>query len=134
MYEGAERDAANAEAKWTVIRQFQDGKAGRTPNMAAEFVGEWDTRYVEAEAGTGSRYVVVVTRLGMAQMVEGGPLLITVLWPWQDAWTMAEEGYLDQSYVLEHLTVGRGRDGRLHGGDLQALTMTIRHALSRSDS
>lgn len=89
-------------------------------------------RYVSAEAGTGSRYAVVATRLpDPGPLMEGGPMVVTVLSPWQDAWAMADSGELHSSYVAEHLTAGRYRDQRLHGGDLAALTLTIAHALRR---
>lgn len=134
MYEGWEKDAERARENFRVLVRLQDGKARRdNAEIAAEFADGWLTRYVEAQASTGSRYAVVVTQMGLAAGREGGPVLVTVLSPWQDAWCLAADGYLDMSYVAEHLTAGRGRGGNLHGGDLKALTMTIQHALGREE-
>lgn len=129
MYEQFEQHHREATEKWRVVAQFQDGKAGAVPEMAAKFTDDWMTRHVEAEADTGSRYVVVATRLGIGGRREGGDVLVTVLWPWQDAWPLSAGGYLDDSYIAEHLCGGRGRN--LNGGDLAALSLTIRHALGR---
>lgn len=87
---------------------------------------------VNAEAGTGSRYFVVATPLSpLGRGVGGGPVLVTVLWPWQDSWCLQYGGTLALSYVAEHLTVGRYRTDRLHGGDAAALTLTVATALGR---
>lgn len=135
MYAQWQEDATKARENFRVIAQFQDGKASGPRNeYAAEFTDDWMVRHVEAEAKTGSRYVVVATRLGVGGAREGGPVLITVLWPWQDAWTLAEGGYLDESYVAEHLTDGRYAGRRLNAGDLVALTMAIRHVLGREEN
>lgn len=92
-------------------------------------------RWVEAEARTGSRYVVCVTPLpDLVQKREGGKVLVSVVWPWQDCKVMQSDSYLDVSYVAEHLTDGRNFDRRLNGGDLAALTMTVRHALGRTEN
>lgn len=120
---------AKAIEHWHVIAQLQDGKAG-PHGMAAEFSDDWTTRFVEAEAKTGSRYQVVATRLGGARIHTGGPVLISVLQPWQAAYPLQEGGPLHSSYVAEHLTGGRGRWDP-HGGDLAALTYTIAHVLGR---
>jgi hypothetical protein len=94
----------------------------------------WVWRYGTASAGTGSRYAALVTRVhGDIASYEGGPVIVTVLAPWQDAWAVALDGWLDQSYVAEHLTAGRARAGRLHGGDLAALTQLLRILLGRED-
>jgi hypothetical protein len=97
-------------------------------------------RYVEAEADTGTRYVVVASYLPEGHR-EGGDVLVTVLHPWSDSHTMSPdpEKYLAESYVAEHLCAGRGRahDGRLarvlSPEDLAALTMTVRYALGRNE-
>ena len=89
-------------------------------------------RYVEAEADTGTRYVVVATALPAGHR-EGGDVLVTVLWPWQDAHTMsADPGRTTaESYVAEHLCDGRDRKGNLAPEDLAALTRTVHHVLGR---
>lgn len=118
------KDAAEAKEKFKVVRSEGWPEDGVRENR--------HVRFVEAEAGTGSRYVVVATPLGpIGQGSCGGPVLVTVLWPWQDCWALQPDGTLHESYVAEHLTDGRYREGRLHGGDLMALTMTVAHALGR---
>lgn len=101
----------------------------------AEYDSPWPgrpVRYVEAEADTMSRYVVVATPLPTAAAaIESGPVLVTVVWPWQDSKVMQFDGMLHEGYVAEHLTDHRSADGRLSMADLMALTMTVRHALGR---
>lgn len=87
--------------------------------------------YVEAQAGTGSRYVVVATVLPAdAREREDGRWLVSVVWPWQDCKVV--DGQVEERYVMEHLTDGKAFDGRLHGGDMAALTLTVRRALSHA--
>jgi hypothetical protein len=88
--------------------------------------GPWVYRYGTASAGTGSRYSVLLTRVhGDVAAREGGPVIVSVLAPWSDTYALAEQGYLDHTYVAEKLTGGRARSGQLHGGDLAALTKLI---------
>lgn len=116
------KDVADAAENWHRI--YRDEAQDPHGNMVSVAI--------EAEAKTGSRYVVVCTALPRAAMLrEGGPVLVTVLWPWQDAWTLQWEGDLHASYVAEHLTDGRWKADTLHGGDLAALTLTIADALGR---
>lgn len=97
--------------------------------------GSWLTypAFVEAEAKTGSRYVVVASRLddgfngGLAE-IEGGRFLLTVVWPWQDAKIV--NGQVEESYIAEHLCGSRHYQGLLNGGDLKALTLACRRALA----
>lgn len=116
-----------AVENWTVIGLLEDAQPVR------EFVdGQWSTRLVAAEAKTGSRYEVIATWLGAdAANYLGGPLLVTVMWPWQDAWCLQTDGYLHTRYVVEHFCGGRSGN-RLHAGDLAALTLTIAYALGRT--
>jgi hypothetical protein len=86
-------------------------------------------RYVSAEAHTGYRYALVVTRLPLAgERGEGGPLLVTVTSPWIDAWALQPSGYLSERYVAEHLCDAP----RSHSdADVHAITLLVRHALDR---
>jgi hypothetical protein len=125
-YRGSEQwyaDVESAKAKWVVKREeamiVYDG-----PKVYGT------VRYTEAEAGTGSRYAVCVTPLPPGAN-EGGPVLVTVIQPWQDCWALQPTGFLAQSYVEEHLSAGRYLDDRLHGGDMAALLLTVAHALGR---
>lgn len=94
--------------------------------------GPWVYRYGTASAATGSRYSVLITRVHADVAArEGGPMIVTVLSPWQASYALAEGGYLDRSYVAEKLTGGRYADGRLHGGDLAAITHLIGILLGR---
>jgi hypothetical protein len=84
-------------------------------------------RYVEADAGTGTRYTVVATTLPGGHG-EGGPVLVTVLHPWTAAFAFQEDGYLAESYVAEHLCP---RDPTAPE-DLTAITLLVRHVLDRT--
>lgn len=87
---------------------------------------------IRAEADTGSNYLVVITPLGVVgRMNAGGPVIVTVCQPWQDAWALQTDGPLTASYIGEHLCGGRARIDHLNGGDLAALTLTIAYALDR---
>lgn len=83
--------------------------------------------HVVAQAGTGSRYSVIVSTLSETSRIhEGGRFLVTVLAPWQNCWTWTT-GEMDMAYVTEHL--GNPNREVHHGGDIVALTMTINRAL-----
>lgn len=90
------------------------------------------SRYVRAEADTGTTYIVVITHLGQeAEGRLGGPTLVTVCQPWQDSWPLQNDGPLTASYVSQHLCSDRTRLDHLNGGDLAALTLTVAYALGR---
>lgn len=94
--------------------------------------GPWVWRYGVATAGTGSSYRALATRIHAdVASREGGPIIVTVLSPWQDAHALAVDGWLGESYVAEHLTAGRARSGPMHAGDLTAVTMLVRILLGR---
>lgn len=82
-------------------------------------------RTVEAKSDTGSRYVVVATLLPDGADL-GNTHLVTVLYPWQDAWTMQRGGVVHPGYVSAHFDRSAGV---ISPGDLAALTRTIAHAL-----
>lgn len=114
-------DSKDAEKSWVLVHAETNCDLGGR-----------EIRYVEAEADTGSRYVVVVTPLGPAGRVGlGGPALVTVCHPWTDAWALQTSGLLTSKYVAEHFTGGRWQSGKINGGDVAALTKTIAHAMSR---
>lgn len=138
----AETLANEARAAWRpIVDVSYEGAETLAESGLVRITAPTGVRYVEAEAGTGTRYVVTATRLPVGHR-EGGPVLVTVLWPWQDAHTMADSGYLDERYVAEHLCDGRGRwadvrpggtpDRPLPPEDLAALTLTVGRALGRS--
>lgn len=129
MYAGWDDDAQRARSHWGVESEFVDGLDNWLGVACRDLhKGDWTTRYVEAVAKTGSRYVVMVTRLRGGEAVkEGGDRLISVVWPWQDCKVYTGD-WIEGSYVAEHLTAGRYPD-RMNGGDFAALTMTIQYAL-----
>lgn len=139
----AETLAAEARAAWRpVVDVSYGGSATIAESGLVRVTAPTGVRYVEAEADTGTRYVVTATRLPVGHR-EGGDVLVTVLWPWQDAHTMsADTGkHTAESYVAEHLCDGRGRGDDRPGGlggrtlppeDLAALTLTVQHALGRT--
>lgn len=86
-------------------------------------------QYVEASAGTGSRYVVVLSKLGEAatKASGGGNLLVSVLYPRQAAYAIYVTGPADvpgDDYLIEKFCRGLS-----HGGDHAALCLTIREAV-----
>lgn len=90
--------------------------------------GPWVWRYGTASAATGSKYTVLVTRVHADVAArEGGPVIVTVLSPWSAAYPLADQGYLDHSYVADKFFGGRF----VHGGDLAALTRLIGLLLGR---
>lgn len=90
--------------------------------------GPWVWRYGVATAATGSSYRVLATRVHAdVASREGGPVIVTVLSPWSAAYPLAEQGYLDRSYVAEKFLGGRA----VHDGDLAALTCLIGLLLGR---
>lgn len=122
-----------AEDRSRAIERFRVVHDRRRTSHYDDEHGRWlQSVHVVAEAGTGSRYSVVVTPLDKdSRDREGGPVVVTVLSPWTDAKVMQADGVVAASYVAEHLTAGRWRDDRLHAGDLAALTLTVAHALGR---
>ena len=85
-------------------------------------------RYVEVEAGTGSRYAVAASRLPpRAEVVEGGPMLVSVLSPWKTCYVLDEFGVLYWTYVEEKFISRR----EVNAGDLVGVTVAIGAALGR---
>lgn len=83
-------------------------------------------RTVEAAAGTGSRYVVVATKLVKAAATQlNGTHVISVLYPTSRTF-VASQGDIHMSYVHEKVYDNRS----VHGGDLAAMTATIQWALN----
>lgn len=86
-------------------------------------------RLVEAAAGTGSRFLVVVTPLGpWGQWATSGQAMVAVQHPWAGVYPMQYDGTLHSGYVQEKL-VPSGRV--VNAGDLAGLTLTIGFALGR---
>ena len=95
--------------------------------------GPWVWRYGVASAGTGAKYEALVTKIhaDVASRL-GGPIVVTLLSPWQVAYPFADEGYLDESYVLEKLFQSRNRT--VHSDDLAAITRLVRILLGRTQT
>lgn len=92
----------------------------------------WVWRYGQANNGTGAAFRILATRVhaDVASRL-GGPIVVTVLSPWQAAYAFADEGYLDPQYVAEKL-VPRGL--LHHPDDLETLTTLTRLVLGRGAS
>ena len=91
-----------------------------------------DVVYVNAEADTGSRYAVVVTRLPWAAaMREGGSLMVTVLQPWQTVYVVGDAGPYHADYIAEKFLRPGSKVDTVHGGDLAAIIKTVNYALGR---
>lgn len=89
---------------------------------------------VSAAAGTGSRIVVHAVQLGPeAASVAGGPVLVSVLYPWQACYpvTVPSAGLVDW-YVCEKFA-GHIRARDRNGGDMAGVTLAIRKALDVLD-
>ena len=114
-------DAKLAASRWRVTFE-ETGRVLLPPRNPEDAM----VRYVEAEAGTGSRYVVVTTPLGPGgRQRESGPVMVTLVQPWQAAYPLFPGGYLDLSYVAEKF---KG-DWPRSGGDMAAVALTLAHAM-----
>lgn len=122
-------DYSKAEAAWSVSA-YGDGQTEGIPIVV-----------VEAEAQTGSKYVVVVTPLPLGwQGSLGGDVLVSVLQPWQtagvySAGTSDVTGTFREmhvSYVAEKFLRPGAAWSLVHGGDVAAITKTINAAMARA--
>lgn len=106
-------DKADATEKWTVSSQLVE--PGRV--------------LVEAEAGTGSRYVVTAM-YGPEHTTEilGAPVIVTVHYPWQTAYAVHAHA-LTENYIAEKFLRPGRRLTEVHGGDFAAIVRTINWAL-----
>lgn len=112
-YEGFQRDWDAATTNFALTGE------DRTP--------DYSVQYVEANARTGSRYVVVISRLAPDVVASiGANKVISVLQPVQAAYAVSADGPDDlcDGYLIEKFC--RGLE---HGGDQAALCLTIRAAL-----
>jgi hypothetical protein len=91
-----------------------------------------DVRVGEASAGTGSRYLAVVSLLPPTSWRGfAAPAVVSVLSPWPAVYPMHLEGYLHARYVGEKLAADRYRRGTINGGDWVALTLLVGRLLER---
>lgn len=104
----------------------------RLRGVEGDVTQPWVWRYGEANNGTGASCRILATRVhaDVASRL-GGPIVVTVLSPWQAAYAFADEGYLDPQYVAEKL-VPRGL--LPHPDDLETLTDLTRLVLGRGAS
>ena len=86
--------------------------------------------YMEAEAGAGSRYSVVIAPLPYpGGRKEGGQHLISLLQPWQANMVFTiDEGEIHADYVLEKLIPRDRTLATVHGGDAAAIVITVNTA------
>jgi hypothetical protein len=87
--------------------------------------------YVSAEAGTGSRYAVVVSPMPHpGGDREGGQHLISLLQPWQGnmVFTAYPGEEIDPSYVMEKLVPRERSVATVHGGDAAGIVITVNTA------
>lgn len=96
-------------------------------------VEENGVRFVEAEAGTGSRYTVVSTPLPQvaAMCLGGGSHLITVVYPWSVSYMLQRGGDLHWDYLMEKFVSPAREVRKTYAGDLMALAMTIAEVTGR---
>jgi hypothetical protein len=86
--------------------------------------------WVEAEARTGSKYVVQISKVpGIPSDNGNGTHLVSVVQPWQTCWPITGLEQLHESYVLERFRNPARGMADVHGGDLAAITQTINYAI-----
>lgn len=109
-----EQQWQRAEAQFTVTNSGGSGSAV----------------YLNAEAGTGSRYGIVISKLPMvAAAREGGLHLITVLQPWQTNMVFTvDAGEIHPDYLMEKLLPKDRPRNQFHGGDVAALWLAVNKA------
>lgn len=84
------------------------------------------TRYIHAEADTGSKYEFLGQEVQIDWRNPHHPTyVITVLNPWQTAWTTQYGSYLHVDYVLEHWRPLYKTRREMHGGDSAALVIGL---------
>ena len=90
---------------------------------------------VAAEADTGSKYVVVVTKLDeeTANYLGGGTKLVSVIYPWNKVYPLVSSADGLHDVYLAEKFVPHDRQRMLHGGDAGALFKTIRNAIRLLD-
>jgi hypothetical protein len=111
--------------------QFQEAMdAAREKWVATNGSATPGAVHVNAEAGTGSRYSVLVTAMPPTGYREGAGWLVSVMQPWQTCYPVSYLEGLHFDYAVEKfMRPGQDRD-RLHGGDAMAMVMTINFALT----
>lgn len=110
-YEQYQRDADDARLNYRILRSRGTHQPATT---------------IEAEAETGTRYVVTVTDVGdEGAALTGGRYVVAVLSPWQSVY--ATSGLVDDRYVVEHWAPHR----QVHGGDVAAVVESINRAIGR---
>lgn len=84
---------------------------------------------IEAQADTGSRYVVYTTPMGYPESVD---MVVTVRWPWQAVCEITPQSYVTPEYLTERLGAehrGPVMIGHYHGGDVFALLECLRRLI-----
>jgi hypothetical protein len=111
-YEGFWQHWLEAVNKFTVLQH-------RVVGMPQQM-----TRYIHAEADTGSRYEV----LGVEAQIDWrnphhATYEVVVMNPWINAWPLQYGSVVYPDYAIEHWGSPRGRN--MHGGDAAALTLML---------
>lgn len=87
------------------------------------------SRWIVAEADTGSRYVMLAQHVGKAAWLFGAPWVVTVHQPWERTYAVQESGFMAVTYFAEKLGRPGARLSDLHGGDVFALMMCLQRLL-----
>ncbi|QGJ96485.1 hypothetical protein SEA_BEATUSCOMEDENTI_46 [Arthrobacter phage BeatusComedenti] len=117
----------------TLAEQFQQDFK-KAEEVWGVYSGDSTTEsvWVEAEAQTGSKYVVMISKVPelMSRSV-GATHLVSIIQPWQVCYPIGGLYELTPDYVMEKFR-NPSRDPRnVHGGDLAALTKTINYAIGK---
>jgi hypothetical protein len=84
------------------------------------------TRYLHAEADTGSRYEIISTEmLSPFRRADGPTNFISVVLPWAAVWTADHGSIIYPNYALEHWRSPRRTLNEMHGGDSAALPIGL---------
>jgi hypothetical protein len=108
MYEGFWQDWQEAVEKFTLV----------------DFRPDRNMIHVDAEADTGSRYEVMSAGMWLPRRdPHRMTYVVTVLSPWQAAWTLGWRTIHAPSYVAERLRNPVRKPDEVNGGDLAAVTV-----------
>lgn len=114
--------------------QWQAAFDEATANFQSHGERDGNVALVEAEARTGSRYVVAVSGLtANGASILGGSKLVTVIYPWSVAYTVnsTADGLVD-FYLFEKFSGDRPASQRF-GGDMAGVVLAIRAAIRLFD-
>lgn len=89
--------------------------------------------YIHAEASTGSKYELTAVLIPAKwRDSEKDTMFVTVVNPWERAWTVGAGDWLFPDYVREHWGQPNRSRSEQHGGDLAAVVMCMNILMGHS--